>query len=390
MRFTKPLLYKLFFIIFLMIEGTVSMGQSTSDAAKNTDAPYNMATILMVSIALVLAFVIYGLGQVLVTLSRQAMEKKKSPGITLPIILLTILSFVSLAANANDGVTEEIGSVTTNYGGMESTAFWLLASVILLEAITIGFLLLSIKRVQAELLPQKERVRLTAYKEWWSALDKRLFTRAVAVEQEADIMLDHDYDGIKELDNALPPWWKYGFLITIVFAFVYLLNFHVLGYGKNPTEEYQAELVQAQEAKDLFESKNADKIDEAHLEMPKAGGLDAGKEIFTSICWTCHGKLGEGGAGPNLTDDNWLHKGSLTDIYLSIKHGYPDKGMQAWEKSYSPKEILNLAGYIKTLKGTNPPGAKAPQGDIYMETNSTDSTANQVAAATSDTSKINK
>ncbi|MEO6229106.1 MAG: cbb3-type cytochrome c oxidase N-terminal domain-containing protein [Ferruginibacter sp.] len=384
MRFTKPLLYKLFFIAFIMIQGVVTMAQSTGDA-KNTDAPYNMATILMVSIALVLAFVIYGLGQVLVTLTRQAVEKKKSSGITLPVILLSILSFVSLAANANDGVTEEIGSVATNYGGMESTAFWLLASVILLEAITIGFLLLSIKRVQAELLPQKEIVKTAVFKEWWSAIDKRLFTKAVAVEQEADILLDHDYDGIRELDNALPPWWKYGFYITIAISFIYMLNFHVLGYGQNPTEEYQAELVKAQEAKDLYESKNADKINESNLEMPKAGGLDAGKEIFNSICWTCHGKLGEGGAGPNLTDDNWLHKGSLSDIYLSIKHGYPDKGMQAWEKSYSPKEILNLAGYIKNLKGTNPAGAKAPQGDIYIETNSTDSTA-----ATGDTSNTNK
>lgn len=385
MRFTKPLLYKLFFIIFLMIQGIVTMAQSTVDATVSTDKPYNMATILMVSIALVLAFVVYGLGQVLVTLSRQEMDKKKSAGSTLPIILLMILSCVSLAVNAQDIVTPETTVVAPNYGGMPGTAFWLLATVILVETIVIGFLLLSIKRIQAELLPQKEIVQLTAYKEWWSALDKKLFTRAVAVEKEADILLDHDYDGIKELDNALPPWWKYGFYLTIAISLIYMLNFHVLGYGKNPTEEYQAELAMAQDAKDLYESKNADKIDESNLAMPKAGGLDAGKEIFNSICWTCHGKLGEGGAGPNLTDDNWLHKGALSDIYFSIKHGYPDKGMQAWEKSYSPKEILNMAGYIKTLKGTNPPGARAPQGDIYIDTNTTDSTV-----VTADNSNTNK
>ena len=101
--------------------------------------------------------------------------------------------------------------------------------------------------------------------------------------------------------------------------------------------------------------------------MPDATGINAGKEIFTSVCWTCHGKLGEGGAGPNLTDDHWIHKGSLTGIFLSIKHGYPDKGMQGWDKNYSPKEINDLAGFIKTLKGTNPPNPKAPQGDIYTE-----------------------
>ena len=109
--------------------------------------------------------------------------------------------------------------------------------------------------------------------------------------------------------------------------------------------------------------------------MPDNAGLAKGKEIFESVCWTCHGKAGEGGTGPNLTDDYWIHKGSLTDIYMSIKKGYPDKGMQAWEKNYSPKEINDLAGYIKTMRGTNPPNPKPAQGDLYTETATTDSAA---------------
>jgi cytochrome c oxidase cbb3-type subunit 3 len=102
--------------------------------------------------------------------------------------------------------------------------------------------------------------------------------------------------------------------------------------------------------------------------MAAAGGIEVGKEIFASVCWTCHGKLGEGGTGPNLTDNYWIHQGSLNDIYKSIKIGYPEKGMQAWEKNYSPKEISNIASYIKSLHGTNPPNAKAPQGDLFTET----------------------
>jgi cytochrome c oxidase cbb3-type subunit 3 len=314
------------------------------------------------------------MGQVLITMGKQALEKNKRQDKALSVIMLIGFSFLSLVTNGQGTAVTEKVNIVPNYGGMDSTSFWILATVIFTEIIVIAFIMFSIRRIQTELLPQKEKVRSVVLKEWWSRLDKKLFTRAVSVEKEADILMDHDYDGIKELDNALPPWWKYGFIITIVVAFLYLLNFHVLGYGKNPTEEYQEEIAKAQEAKELFEAKNVDKVDELNLQMPDAAGINAGKEIFTTVCWACHGKLGEGGAGPNLTDDYWIHKGSLTDIYLSIKHGYADKGMQSWEKNYSPKEINNLAGYIKTLKGTNPPNPKAPQGDIYLETATADST----------------
>ena len=198
-------------------------------------------------------------------------------------------------------------------------------------------------------------------------MDKRIFTRAVAVEQEADVLLDHDYDGIKELDNALPPWWKYGFYITIVVAFVYLLNFHVFGIGKNPTEEYNAEMEKARIEKEIYEASNKDKVDENNVPMADAAGLKAGEKLFELNCVACHLKSGGGNVGPNLTDDYWLHKGSLNDIYHTIKVGYPDKGMQSWSNQFTPKEISYLASYIKTLRGTNPPGPKAPQGDLYVE-----------------------
>ena len=124
-----------------------------------------------------------------------------------------------------------------------------------------------------------------------------------------------------------------------------------------------------------YAAKSGNTIDENNIKMPGADGLAKGKEIFTTTCWPCHGKLGEGGVGPNLTDNYWLHKGSLNDIYQSIKHGYPDKGMQAWGKTFSAIEINDLAGYIKTLKGTNPPNAKAPQGDLFTDDATSDSSA---------------
>jgi cytochrome c oxidase cbb3-type subunit 3 len=245
--------------------------------------------------------------------------------------------------------------------------------------IAILVMLFFIKRMQQELLPVKEKVKSVALKEWWARINNKFFTQAVPLEKEADVMLDHDYDGIKELDNSLPPWWKYGFVITIFFAAAYLIHFQVLGSGNNPTQEYEAELKTAAIQKEAYEAKNKDRVDENNIVMSDAAGIAAGKEIFQTACWACHGKGGEGGAGPNLTDEYWIHKGSLNDIYHTIKVGYPDKGMQAWEKQYSPKQMAELASYVKTLKGTNPPNPKAPQGDLYTDAPVIDSAATVVA-----------
>jgi cytochrome c oxidase cbb3-type subunit 3 len=325
--------------------------------------------IVMIAVAIVLAFVIWGMGQVLIAFSKQLLIKnKESKSNTSAVVLIAclLLSSNSHAQTAAVASTEMVKS-TTDYLGMNGTGFWILATVILIEIIAIFFILFFINRLQQELLPQAA-VRNQALSAWWSKMDKRLFTKAVAVEKEADIMLDHDYDGIRELDNALPPWWKYGFYFTILVGFIYLLNFHVFGSGKNPTEEYEYEVAKAKIVQENYNAKNADKIDEKNIQMAAAGGIEVGKEIFASVCWICHGKLGEGGTGPNLTDDYWIHQGSLNDIYKSIKIGYPEKGMQAWEKNYSPKEISNISSYIKSLHGTNPPNAKAPQGDLFTET----------------------
>lgn len=340
------------------------------NAPAETSSANTILATVMIIIAVVLAFVIWGMGQVLIVLIKQMMEKQKRSDKTIPLILLAALMLSSsiTSAQTNADVTG-LAPSAINYGGMNGVGFWTLAAVIFLEILAILFLLFFIRRIQQELMPPVIR-KPFLLGVWWKKMDTKVFTKAVAVEREADILLDHDYDGIKELDNSLPPWWKYGFIITIMLAVVYLFNFHVLGYGKNPTEEYQAELENAKIELAEYASKNADKIDEANIQMPMKGGLDEGKEIFTSICWSCHGKLGEGGAGPNLTDDYWIHKGGLNDIYKSIKLGYPEKGMQAWEKNYSPKQMNNLAGFIKSLKGSKPANPKAPQGDLFSEDSS--------------------
>jgi cytochrome c oxidase cbb3-type subunit 3 len=117
--------------------------------------------------------------------------------------------------------------------------------------------------------------------------------------------------------------------------------------------------------------------------MADAAGLAAAKEIFVVKCKPCHGEQGQGGVGPNLTDDYWLHKGSLNDIFHTIKNGYADKGMQSWANDFTPKQISFLASYVKSIHGTNPPNPKAPQGDLYSEKAA-------APAATGDSAKAGK
>ena len=203
--------------------------------------------------------------------------------------------------------------------------------------------------------------------DWWTTMNLRFFTKAIPVEREQDILLDHDYDGIKELDNALPPWWKYGFYFTIAVAALYLLRYHVWKTGPDPQQEYDQEMKVAAAQYEDFRKKSGDLFDEKTVTMGDASGVADGNKLFHANCFACHGAKGEGGVGPNLTDNYWLHGGSINDVFKTIKYGVRDKGMQAWEKTYSPTQIKNLASYVKTLTGTNPPNAKAPQGDLFQD-----------------------
>ena len=360
---------------FFLLIGSTLFAQISPAAPSAVPAGSNMLEILLIITAFVLIFVIWGMGQVLVALSRQLLDKTSEASKSAVFSVLLILSLLSENAHAQTVAVDAAAKLIPNYGGISANTFYLLLSVIATEIFAILFLFFSIRRIFVELLPEKSAaaVKKSKLAELWVRLDKKLFTKAIPLEQEADALLDHNYDGIQELDNALPPWWKYGFIITIGFAFVYLLNFHVLGNGKNPTEEYAVEMENAKIAKELYDANNKDKIDETMVPMADAAGMKIGKDDYIANCIACHGSKGEGGAGPNLTDDYWIHKGSLNDIYHTLKVGYADKGMQSWAIKFSPKEMSEIASYVKMLKGTHPEGAKAPQGDLYDETAPTDS-----------------
>lgn len=264
-----------------------------------------------------------------------------------------LFALLSIAASAQDAPKE-----TAN---PDSWLYWTTAVVLL-----VIFFFLAVVLYSASSVLRKESKPLTA-KNWWTAMNRQFFTKAVPVEKEEDILLDHDYDGIKELDNALPPWWKYGFYFTIAVAVLYMLRFHVWKTGPDPLQEYDQEMRVAAAQIEEYRKKSGDMVDEKTVTMADATGIAEGDKIFHSNCFACHGAKGEGGVGPNLTDNYWLHGGTINDVFKTIKFGVPEKGMQAWEKTYSPAQIKNLASYIKTLAGTNPPNAKAPQGDLFQE-----------------------
>ncbi len=342
-----------------------AFSQDAAPAAPASGTGYDYLQIILVVVLGVLAFVIWGLARVLLMLARQVVIKTKLPKV-FPVLLVATLLLAAQAASAQDASSQQAVQEVAKAGTPLAPLYYVLYSVLAVQIIIITFLIVMIKRFTEELLPEKKRklASESMLKRWWIRFGNKL-TKAVPLANEEEVVMDHEYDGIRELDNALPPWWKYGFYITIGVAIIYFLNYSVLDYGKNPTQEYAAQMAQAQVEKENYEANNKDKIDENNVPMADAAGLAAAKEIFTTKCFACHGKQGEGGAGPNLTDDYWLHKGSLNDVYQSIKHGYPDKGMQAWSTVYTPKEISFLASYIETLHGTNPPNAKAPQGDLY-------------------------
>ena len=183
---------------------------------------------------------------------------------------------------------------------------------------------------------------------------------------DQDHLLDHNYDGIQEYDNPLPRWWLALFWATIIFTPLYILYFH-FGGGMLATERYDEAMIafydkQAEQLLALGEISENTLVDLT----ADASMMNGGKKIYHSKCATCHGMFGEGGIGPNLTDEYWLHGGQLMDVYKTVREGVPAKGMLAWERQLRPAELMAVSSYVGTLLGSEPPNPKAAQGDLYV------------------------
>ena len=201
----------------------------------------------------------------------------------------------------------------------------------------------------------------------FSDLIKKL-SDAVPVEEEHSILTDHNYDGIHELDNNLPLWWKYMFYLSIVCAGAYFYYYHFSGYGKLQIEEYNHEVLIAEKEVAEYMKNSANSVDENNVKrLTDPSRIESGKTLFLQNCAACHGKGGEGGVGPNLTDEYWLHGGGVKNVFKTIKYGVPQKGMISWKTQLSPGNMQEVTSYILTLKGTHPDNPKAAQGERYEE-----------------------
>lgn len=264
---------------------------------------------------------------------------------------------------------------------------WLLATVIIIETILIVFFSMQTIKLlnpSAEEEDVENSIATEGSRNWFGKMWDKM-NRFKPLSEEGEIDTGHSYDGIRELDNVTPPWFITAFALTVVFAFVYLYRYHVAKSAPLQDEEYAIEMAQAEKDNSKILTSEANNIDENTVVMMGASDIEDGKKVFTQVCSACHGPTGgsmAGGVGPNLTDDYWIHGGSIQDVFKSIKYGWPEKGMISWKNNFSPKQMAQLSSFIKSIQGTNPPGAKEPQGELYKE--------NAAAPAATDSASVKK
>ena len=195
----------------------------------------------------------------------------------------------------------------------------------------------------------------------------QILTKSTPIEREKDIMFDHDFDGIKELDSKIPPWFAWLFIITIIFAAYYMIDYHVIGSGQVMQEEYSAEVRAASLEREALIKSGAFVNEETVTVLTEVSGLEAGKTIFETNCIACHAADGGGIVGPNLTDNYWIHGGGIKNVFKVIKYGVVAKGMISWQTQLNPNQMQEVASYVLSFQGTTPAAPKQPEGEIWVE-----------------------
>ncbi|MFC0605072.1 cbb3-type cytochrome c oxidase N-terminal domain-containing protein [Winogradskyella pulchriflava] len=257
---------------------------------------------------------------------------------------------------------------------MEQPAILLFLLLVLLILIAIEAISGSLENILYQSLDEEGKARYNAKKQkeskfvsWVKTTYKKLIgTRPI--QEEHEIILDHNYDGIKELDNDLPPWWLYGFYASIIFAVIYLFKYEVFN-GDNQVDELATEYAEAEIELQEYLKTAKDLVDFNTVEvLTDASDLNSGKKIFEANCVACHQADGGGGIGPNLTDTNWILGGGIKNVFKTISEGGRDgKGMIAWKQSLKPSEIAQVASYVLQFQGTTPANGKPAEGDIWID-----------------------
>jgi cytochrome c oxidase cbb3-type subunit 3 len=250
----------------------------------------------------------------------------------------------------------------------------LFLGVFLFLLIAIEIVISAVDNVTYHLLTEEQKQQLKVAQalpftegEFYQNLVARM-TRSKAIEQEQDVMLEHDYDGIKELDNVLPPWWVGLFYICVIFAIVYLIRFEVYG-DYTQAEEFDKEMAQAVIDIEEYKKTAPDLMDKESVTLlTDASALAEGKALYTTNCVACHRPDGGGAIGPNLTDEYWILGGGIKNVFNTlVEGGRSGKGMISWKDQLKPTEMQKVASYVLSLQGTNPkePKPTEPEAVLY-------------------------
>ena len=324
---------------------------------------------LLIAVAAFLLVPIYILSKTLMFAARVYWDKTHAKGSgsvgNLPKLLLPVVLMMGV-----ESAFAQSAAAAAPVGNPYGYTVWLMLTVIGLEVFAI--IILGLHTVKLLKLasggPEKAaadamvpEARKGFFAEIWEKINKFR-----PVEEEGKIDTGHSYDGIRELDNVTPPWFTVSFIGSIIFGLIYLWVYHISGTGLRQDQELEREMAKAAEQQKAFLATQANNIDENSVTLlTAAGDIAAGKKIFDASCAVCHKADLGGQVGPNLTDAYWVHGGSVKDVFKLIKYGFQEKGMMPWKDEYSPQQIAQVTSYILSMQGTNPPGAKEPQGELY-------------------------
>lgn len=359
-----------FSILGFMVGGFTLQAQSTLTSTLQN--PYYLVAIFLFVVLIALALI---LPTVIKALANQVKEKKNRT----KNLMILLFGSLGLSAQAQDASTSAAAALVKN---IDAAAFMLILACIIL-VITFIVMFKAIFKLSHFLKSEEELVEEAAKGTSWTIFMKKM-TDAKEISEEGDILLDHDYDGIKELDNNLPPWWVGFFYVTIVFGAAYVVRYYIMDHPLQ-TQEYNIEVAEAEAKLEEYKATATNLIDETTVTLLEDGGsVEAGGKLYASLCATCHGPAGEGLVGPNLTDEYWLHGGDIKSVFSTIKYGVPEKGMIPWKSQLKGPQMQKIASYILTkLQGTNPANGKAPEGDKFIPAEETEAETESTEDTTS-------
>lgn len=303
---------------------------------------------IMLTFTIFLIIILVGVSKSTANVIRFKFDKVKKGAGLIALLLVSTQAF-------SQEVAEENSEYLMNF---PDSAFW---AFMIFDVILVMLILYFVGQMKGALVEYKGAEKPVTFFSRWN----KQLTNAVPIEDEDTIMLDHDYDGIQELDNDLPPWWKYGFYITIVWAFIYIPYYHVFNQDKLQYGEYAAEMEEGEKEVAAYKAAHPELVNEDNVELlTDASALSEGKQIFLDNCKACHREDGGGQIGPNLTDNMWIYEGDIKGVFHTVSEG-AQNGMIAWKNQLSPDKIQKVASYVLSLEPAT--AGKEAQGENVFE-----------------------